>query len=93
MLHGVRCWCKGWNADSALAMGRRVCEALEGQDLPHAQAPGGQLTVSIGVAAWTPKPGESAVQLLRAADAALYRAKQLGRWMADRRQTSRLISR
>ncbi|WP_235922788.1 diguanylate cyclase domain-containing protein [Rugamonas aquatica] len=38
---------------------------------------------SIGVAAWTPKAGESAEQLLRAADAALYRAKQLSRNRAE----------
>ncbi|OFA04972.1 phytochrome-like protein cph2 [Duganella sp. HH101] len=71
------------DADSALTIARRVCEALEALALPHAQAPGGMLTVSIGVAAWTPKAGESAEQLLRAADAALYRAKQLGRNRAE----------
>ncbi len=73
----------GTDADSALTMGQRVCEALEALALPHAQTPGGLLTVSIGVAAWTPRPGETAVQLLRAADAALYRAKELGRNRAE----------
>ena len=69
----------GTDAEHALELARRMRGALEALCLPHAASPGGCLTVSIGVAAWTPKPGESAEQLLRAVDGALYRAKELGR--------------
>jgi diguanylate cyclase (GGDEF)-like protein len=71
------------DTDSALTIARRVCEAIEALDLPHDVVEGGRLTVSIGVAACTPKPGDSTDQLLRTADAALYRAKQLGRNRAE----------
>jgi diguanylate cyclase len=37
------------------------------------------LRISIGVAAWIPKTGESAQNMVQAADQALYRAKQAGR--------------
>nr|WP_229262320.1 diguanylate cyclase [Duganella guangzhouensis] len=67
------------DAEQALAIADSVCRALEALELPHAVAPNGTLTVSIGVAAWMPKAGESPADLLQAADQALYRAKQLGR--------------
>ena len=71
------------DAERALAIADAVCKAIESLDLPHAGIPGGQLTVSIGVAAWIPLPGTSPGTVLRAADQALYRAKQLGRNRAE----------
>lgn len=71
------------DADSALAMARRVCKALEALDLPHAGTAAGRLTVSMGVAACMPDPAQIPESVLRAADAALYRAKQLGRNRAE----------
>jgi PleD family two-component response regulator len=53
--------------------------ALAQRQLPH---PLGHVTVSLGVAALVPPRHagpDAAMQLLNAADAALYRAKQLGR--------------
>lgn len=71
------------DADRALAVADTVCKAIETLALPHARAPGGRLTVSVGVAAWIPLPGAAPTELLRAADQALYRAKQLGRNRAE----------
>ena len=64
--------------DEAQAIAERLCEivrdsslhTLDGQALPP-------ITISLGVAQW--QPGQSHEQLLAAADAALYRAKQAGR--------------
>jgi diguanylate cyclase (GGDEF)-like protein len=67
------------DADQALTIAHGVCEAIKALQLPHAKSPNGILTVSIGVAAWTPLAGEAPQALLHAADQALYRAKQLGR--------------
>jgi len=67
------------DADQALTIAHGVCEAIEALQLPHVKSPCGLLTVSIGVAAWTPLAGEAPQALLHAADQALYRAKQLGR--------------
>ncbi|ONG48222.1 hypothetical protein BKE38_22210 [Pseudoroseomonas deserti] len=64
-------------AHVAEALRRRV-HAL---DLPHADAPAGRVTISIGVAALPPgarAPGAAAC-LVEAADAALYAAKRQGR--------------
>ena len=55
---------------------RRSVEAL---DLPHLHSPSGKVTVSVGVAAVTEGYYKDAPSLLRAADEALYRAKNGGR--------------
>jgi diguanylate cyclase (GGDEF)-like protein len=41
--------------------------------------PDGVQTVSLGVAALVPQPGEHVMELITIADRALYRAKDLGR--------------
>ena len=45
------------------------------------------MTVSVGVAACVPRGGLKATQLLDEADAALYRAKKLGRNRVERGRT------
>ena len=69
------------DADAAVAL--RLAEGLrksiESLDLPHAHSPAGKVTVSVGVAALDDACYPDAESLLRAADDALYRAKDLGR--------------
>lgn len=68
----------GIDAEGALALAEGIRQAIEGQAIPHADAPGGSVTVSIGVALLI--PAEEAPQILIAqADRALYQAKSNGR--------------
>lgn len=53
--------------------------AVEGLGLPHDAAPSGRVTVSIGLAEANTDDGHGPQDLLRRADAALYRAKERGR--------------
>ena len=65
--------------DNALKAAERLCKKVAGTPMDVANAPDGKLTVtvSIGVASTTmAMPGE---ELIKLADAALYRAKQAGR--------------
>lgn len=58
----------------------RIVEAVAELGIPHAASDAApQVTVSVGVASLTPDRGNTPEQLLRMADAALYRAKELGR--------------
>jgi len=63
--------------------GRHLAEAIrrsvEQLNLPHAKSPSGRLTISIGVAAMDDGRYQDTSDLLRAADEALYLAKQAGR--------------
>jgi diguanylate cyclase (GGDEF)-like protein len=65
--------------EQALAMASTICRAVEAMRTPHIASPFEVLTVSIGVAVVVPGEHDSVVAFIRAADAALYRAKQLGR--------------
>ena len=69
--------------DTDAAAGRYLAEgvrkSVESLNLPHAHSPTGRITLSVGVAAFSDGVYESAESLLRAADEALYRAKNEGR--------------
>jgi diguanylate cyclase (GGDEF)-like protein len=67
------------DAAEALALAQAICRELERLALPHAQSPYGVITISIGVAALVPGDDNDSGMLVRAADKALYRAKQAGR--------------
>lgn len=60
-----------------------LMEAIEELNIRHEGSPWGRVTVSIGYAQWTSGQGGDTAQiidsLMRTADAALYRAKSLGR--------------
>jgi diguanylate cyclase (GGDEF)-like protein len=65
--------------DRALAIAENLRAAIEALRLPHAAAPSGHVTVSVGVAALRAGGLPSAQALIEAADAALYGAKRRGR--------------
>ncbi|GAB7048061.1 diguanylate cyclase [Catenuloplanes indicus] len=63
----------------ALVVAERVRSAVEALHEPHALAPNGIVTVSIGVAAALPRPDGDVDTLVKAADECLYTAKRAGR--------------
>ncbi len=65
------------NGASNIAQG--ICEAIYALQISHASSAHRFVTVSIGVAAIVPIPGNKAARMLAAADEALYRAKNGGR--------------
>ncbi|MGI4720887.1 MAG: diguanylate cyclase [Janthinobacterium lividum] len=69
--------------DTDLAGAREVAEtirsAVQARALAHQDAPGGVITVSIGIHAAVPEGGADGAELVARADAALYRAKEAGR--------------
>jgi len=67
------------DADIALNMAGRVCEELQKLALPHEMSGFECVTVSIGVAAIVPEEGLTPDILVKAADEALYLAKEQGR--------------
>ena len=56
-----------------------LCQEVFALALTHEDSPYGRVSVSIGVATAYPHRGSKPLQLVQDADAALYRAKQLGR--------------
>lgn len=60
-------------------MAEVLTRAVYGLNLPHADSELGRVSISVGVALMTPSPGQSSIDLLRDADAALYDAKAQGR--------------
>jgi diguanylate cyclase (GGDEF)-like protein len=69
----------GMDLDQAMREAERIRHAVESANLLHPATPQGVVTISVGVAAIVPRAGFSAELLIAAADAALYRAKGLGK--------------
>jgi diguanylate cyclase (GGDEF)-like protein len=67
------------DAATALALAEAIRAALEALALPHERSPLGCVSTSIGVVALVPDEDMSADMLVRMADKAMYRAKDLGR--------------
>lgn len=67
------------NAQDALGMARKMCEALQALALPHALSDFGCVTASVGVASIVPDDSTTPQTLIQAADEALYAAKAAGR--------------
>jgi diguanylate cyclase (GGDEF)-like protein len=70
--------------EGALLVAERLIAALDGMAMEHAGAPGGLLSLSVGVACGD---GGDSGRLVREADQALYRAKRVGRGRAMGAQT------
>ncbi|NRF68899.1 diguanylate cyclase [Aquincola sp. S2] len=67
----------------ALEVARRLGRAVHDLAIEHPHSPlDGVMTISLGVAAQTPKPGDDPAELLRCADEQLYEAKRSGRGRA-----------
>jgi diguanylate cyclase (GGDEF)-like protein len=67
------------NVSNALVVAERIRTGIVSLGIPHAAAPGGVASVSIGLAVLTPSSDGTGTTLLEAADKALYDAKNLGR--------------
>jgi diguanylate cyclase (GGDEF)-like protein len=67
------------SAQNAAMLAERFREAVCAEQLPHRAAPGGILTVSCGYTVCVPGLTTDVGEALKAADAALYRAKHGGR--------------
>lgn len=67
------------DGDAALRIARQICEAIQALALPHELSSFGCVTASIGVAAMVPREEIAANVLVKAADRAMYRAKERGR--------------
>jgi diguanylate cyclase (GGDEF)-like protein len=66
-------------AETARIAAERVRSSVEELAIPHAAVPGGVVTLSVGIAAYHPGDAAPVEELLKRADAALYRAKAAGR--------------
>jgi diguanylate cyclase (GGDEF)-like protein len=69
----------GADAVRMAEVGEMIRVSIEELGLPHGGAPLGRITVSVGVAAAVPAPGQNPADLIEAADAGLYMAKRRGR--------------
>ena len=67
------------DAEGAFEIAQQARLAVAELRIPHSAAALGLVSVSLGAAAWTPEPDGTPFELLRAADEALYLAKQEGR--------------
>jgi diguanylate cyclase (GGDEF)-like protein len=71
--------CASADQHQVMDFAHKLCRSLEALAMPHAASPLGHVTASIGVAVITPRQGETAAELLKKADQALYHAKAQGR--------------
>jgi diguanylate cyclase (GGDEF)-like protein len=69
----------GTSAHGAMETARNILHEVRSLAMPHAETPPGFVTVSLGVASLMPSEQHATKDLVRAADAAMYRAKQSGR--------------
>jgi diguanylate cyclase (GGDEF)-like protein/hemerythrin-like metal-binding protein len=69
----------GVDAGAAENLAETLRSSIESLGIAHDRTPAGTVTVSAGVATVLPGPGMDGAALLRAADEALYRAKNAGR--------------
>jgi diguanylate cyclase (GGDEF)-like protein len=69
----------GADRAAAIETAERIQRAVHALNQPHPAAPGGVVTVSIGVACEVPEAGRTVADLTADADAALYEAKENGR--------------
>jgi len=67
------------SAYEAMEAAARIQHEVGSLALPHAETSWGIITVSLGVASLVPSRQAAAEELVRRADAALYRAKMAGR--------------
>ncbi|WP_235578099.1 sensor domain-containing diguanylate cyclase [Pseudorhodoferax sp. Leaf267] len=65
--------------DGAARVAEAARQAVIDQQIPHEGSALGQVSVSLGVAAWVPAVAETPYEMLQSADAALYQAKRQGR--------------
>ena len=65
--------------DGAMRLAERMRARIEALGIRHKTGEAPVVTISLGVASEVPGPDSSAQQLVKRADAALYRAKELGR--------------
>jgi diguanylate cyclase (GGDEF)-like protein/PAS domain S-box-containing protein len=70
---------KDTDPDGARVVSERIRQAVESLQIPHIASPAGIVTVSCGVAAQRPDSGGDSLNLVMAADRALYEAKRGGR--------------
>ncbi len=69
----------GLDLQQAGKMAEHLRAAVALLDIPHKHAPGGQVSISLGVVARVPHPNMRVEMLIHDADDALYRAKAQGR--------------
>jgi diguanylate cyclase (GGDEF)-like protein len=70
---------KDTDLDGARVVSERIRQAIESLQIPHVASPVGIVTVSCGVAAQRPGGSGDSLNLVAAADRALYAAKRRGR--------------
>jgi len=67
------------NLSGTFHVAEKIRKAVENMALAHADSPLNVVTVSIGLATFSPRQHDDAQSLIDAADEAMYRAKQAGR--------------
>ena len=66
-------------AEGAVLLANEIHQTLAAANIQHRDSPHEKITISIGLAVAVPEAGTASVDLIEAADKALYRAKHAGR--------------